>query len=64
MRIEAFVNDPDGFIERAVNAGAVTGSPVTAHEMPWGTHRQEGFTDPFGHRWSVGDAGPLARDAG
>jgi PhnB protein len=29
------------------------------HEMPWGTHRQGGFTDPYGHRWSVGDSTPL-----
>jgi uncharacterized glyoxalase superfamily protein PhnB len=59
-RIELFVDDPDGVIERAVAAGATPGSPVTAHEVPWGTHRQGGFTDPFGHRWSVGDASPLA----
>jgi PhnB protein len=62
VRIEVFVDDPDGFIERATRAGATPGSPVTAHEMPWGTHRQGGFTDPFGHRWSVGDAGPLDAD--
>jgi PhnB protein len=59
VRIEVFVSDPDGLIERAVTAGATARSPVTAHEMPWGTHRQGGFIDPFGHRWSVGDAGPL-----
>lgn len=59
VRIEVFVDDPDGVVERAVAAGAQRESPVTAHEMPWGTHRQGGFTDPFGHRWSVGDAGPL-----
>jgi PhnB protein len=62
VRIEVFVDDPDAFIERATRAGATPGSPVTAHEMPWGTHRQGGFTDPFGHRWSVGDAGPLDAD--
>lgn len=33
--------------------------PVTDHAVPWGTHRQGGFTDPFGHRWSVGDPSPL-----
>jgi PhnB protein len=27
--------------------------------MPWGTHRQGGFRDPFGHNWSVGDRSPL-----
>ena len=59
VRIEVFVDDPDGFIERAVAAGAHPGSPVTARELPWGTHRQGGFTDPFGHKWSVGDASPL-----
>jgi PhnB protein len=59
VRIEVFVGDPEGFIERAVAAGAQLGSPVTAHELPWGTHRQGGFVDPFGHKWSVGDTSPL-----
>lgn len=59
VRIEVFVGDPDGFIARAVAAGAQPGSPVTAHELPWGTHRQGGFQDPFGHKWSVGDTSPL-----
>jgi uncharacterized glyoxalase superfamily protein PhnB len=58
-RIEVFVADPDGLIERAIAAGASAGSPVTDHAMPWGTHRQGGFHDPFGHRWSVGDRSPL-----
>lgn len=63
VRIEVFVDDPDRFIERAVAAGARLGSPVIGHQMPWGTHRQGGFTDPFGHRWSAGDAGPLDANA-
>jgi uncharacterized glyoxalase superfamily protein PhnB len=58
-RIELFVDDPDGFLERAVAAGAATGSPIEDHHVPWGTHRQGGFTDPFGHNWSVGDRSPL-----
>jgi uncharacterized glyoxalase superfamily protein PhnB len=58
-RIEVFVDDPDGFIGRAVADGAIAGSPIEDHQMPWGTHRQGGFTDPFGHRWSVGDRSPL-----
>jgi uncharacterized glyoxalase superfamily protein PhnB len=33
--------------------------PPTDHQTPWGAHRQGGFTDPFGHRWSVGDRTPL-----
>jgi uncharacterized glyoxalase superfamily protein PhnB len=45
-RIEVFVDDP-----------AV--APAEDHAVPWGTHRQGGFTDPFGHRWSVGDRSPL-----
>jgi PhnB protein len=60
-RIELFVEDPDGFIERAVGAGAVAGSAIEDLEMPWGTHRQGGFRDPFGHNWSVGDRSPLTR---
>ncbi|MCP2198091.1 VOC family protein [Lentzea flava] len=58
VRVEVFCDDPDGFVERAVAAGAV-GSAVVDHQMPWGTHRQGGFTDPFGHKWSVGDRSPL-----
>ncbi|MBR7825892.1 VOC family protein [Actinospica sp. MGRD01-02] len=60
-RIELFADDPDSFVERAVAAGATAGAAVEDHEVPWGTHRQGGFTDPFGHRWSVGDASPLQR---
>ena len=59
VRIELFVDDPDGFVERALAAGAAPGSPVVEHEVPWGTHRQGGFHDPFGHNWSVGDRSPL-----
>ncbi|HEY7893093.1 MAG TPA: hypothetical protein VIC05_12870 [Solirubrobacteraceae bacterium] len=33
------------------------------HQRPWGTHRQGGFRDPFGHNWSVGDRSPLSRRA-
>jgi uncharacterized glyoxalase superfamily protein PhnB len=58
-RIELFVDDPDEFIRRAVAAGATAGAQVEEHHMPWGVHRQGGFTDPFGHRWSVGDKSPL-----
>ena len=58
-RIEVFVDEPGGFIDRAANAGATDVEPLTDHQVPWGTHRQGGFTDPFGHRWSVGDRTPL-----
>jgi len=60
VRVEVFVDDPDGFVDRAVAAGA-DGSfdPVRDHQMPWGTHRQGGFLDPFGHLWLVGDRSPL-----
>jgi PhnB protein len=59
-RIEVFVDDPDTFIARATAAGATAGSSIEDHEMPWGTHRQGGFHDPFGHKWSVGDRSPLS----
>jgi uncharacterized glyoxalase superfamily protein PhnB len=60
VRVEVFVEDPDGFIARAVAAGAVrTVEPVRDHEAPWNTHRQGGFADPFGHTWLVGDRTPL-----
>jgi len=57
-RVEVFVDDPDLVIARAVKAGA-DGSEIKDHPCPWGTHRQGGFTDPFGHKWLVGDKSPL-----
>ena len=62
VRIEVFVDDPDNFVARAVGAGA-DGSrdAVRDRETPWGTHRQGGFFDPFGHLWLVGDKSPLRR---
>jgi PhnB protein len=60
-RIEVFADDPDTIIERALAAGATAGSAIQDHAVPWGTHRQGGFTDPFGHKWSVGDRSPLDR---
>jgi PhnB protein len=60
VRVEVFTDDPDAFVARAVRAGADGGfDPVRDHEMPWGTHRQGGFLDPFGHLWLVGDRSPL-----
>ena len=58
-RIEVFADDPDALIKRASAAGATHVEPVTEHETPWGPHHQGGFTDPSGHRWSVGDRTPL-----
>jgi PhnB protein len=58
-RVEVFVDDPDGFFERAVSAGATARAGIEDHGAPWGTHRQGGFTDPFGHNWSIGDRSPL-----
>jgi len=47
VRVEVFADDPDGFIERAVAAGA-DGSvdKIRDHQAPWGIHRQGGFIDP------------------
>ena len=61
VRVEVFSEDPDALIARAVEAGA-DGSPEETkdHVVPWGVHRQGGFTDPFGHRWLVGDKSPLS----
>jgi PhnB protein len=61
-RVEVFCDDPDTFIQHAVAAGA-NGSfdNIRNHEAPWGTHRQGGFIDPFGHIWLVGDKSPLKR---
>jgi uncharacterized glyoxalase superfamily protein PhnB len=60
-RIEVFADDPDDFIQRAVTAGATAGASIEDHRVPWGVHRQGGFTDPFGHTRSVGDRSPLQR---
>lgn len=57
-RVELFVDNPDLIVARAVQAGAA-GSDIRDHAAPWGTHRQGGFTDPFGHIWLVGDKSPL-----
>lgn len=60
-RIEVFLDAPEQLVARAARAGATDVEPVTDHAAPWGVHRQGGFTDPFGHRWSVGDRSPLRR---
>ena len=60
-RVEVFIDESDELIERAAQGGATDVEPVSAHQTPWGPHRQGGFTDPFGHRWSVGDRTPLQR---
>jgi PhnB protein len=62
VRVEIFCDDPDGFIARAVEAGAdARQDPIRNHQAPWGTHRQGSFVDPFGHKWLVGDRTPLRR---
>jgi PhnB protein len=59
-RIEVFCDNPDAFIARALEAGAKGRlDDLRDHQRPWGTHRQGGFTDPFGHIWLVGDKSPL-----
>jgi PhnB protein len=63
-RIEVFDDDPDALIERAVRGGAVNPEPAQDRQMPWGTHRQGSFTDPFGHLWLVGDPSPLQISGG
>ena len=60
-RIEMLVDDPKGVLERAIAAGASLSSQIVEHQTPWGTHRQGGFRDPFGHKWSVGDKSPLGQ---
>jgi PhnB protein len=61
VRVEVFVDDPDGFIDRAVSAGADdSADKIRDHEAPWGIHRQGSFLDPFGHLWLVGDRSPLS----
>jgi uncharacterized glyoxalase superfamily protein PhnB len=57
-RVEVFVDHPDEVIAGALKAGA-TGGEIRDYTLPWGIHRQGGFTDPFGHIWLVGDKSPL-----
>jgi PhnB protein len=64
VRIELFVEDPDAVRARAIASGATPAAEMTDHQMPWGTHRQGGFRDPFGHAWSVGDRSPLSPACG
>ena len=60
VRVEVFVDDPDTFVRRAIEAGADgSADQVRDHEVPWGIHRQGGFRDPFRHVWLVGDKSPL-----
>jgi uncharacterized glyoxalase superfamily protein PhnB len=62
LRVELFCDDPDAVIARALDAGANGGfDDIRDHQMPWGTHRQGRFIDPFGHIWFVGDKSPLNR---
>jgi uncharacterized glyoxalase superfamily protein PhnB len=62
VRVEVFVDDPDSFVLRALNAGADgSADKIRDHEAPWGRHRQGGFRDPYGHTWLVGDTSPLHR---
>src|SRR5579863_672445 len=58
-RVELFLDEPERLIDRARHGGATQVESPIDHEVPWGVHRQGGFTDPFGHRWSVGDRTPL-----
>jgi len=60
-RIELFCEAPDALIARALAAGAKPRGETRDHRMPWGPHRQGGFTDPFGHLWLVGDHSPLKK---
>jgi uncharacterized glyoxalase superfamily protein PhnB len=57
--VEVFCDDPDALIARALAGGATARGATRTHQMPWGPHRQGGFTDPFGHLWLVGDRSPL-----
>jgi uncharacterized glyoxalase superfamily protein PhnB len=50
VTIHLYVEDVDGFVVRAVAAGARLTMPV--QDMFWGD-RYGHVEDPFGHRWSV-----------
>ena len=50
VTIHLFVEDVDGFVARAVRAGAKVTMPIA--DMFWGD-RYGKLEDPFGHHWSV-----------
>jgi PhnB protein len=50
VTIHLYVEDVDGFVERAVKAGAKVTMPVA--DQFWGD-RYGKLEDPFGHHWSV-----------
>jgi uncharacterized glyoxalase superfamily protein PhnB len=59
VRIELFVDDPEGVQANAIAAGAMLGSPVEerSHELAGGgllRMLQGGVVDPFGHVWLIG----------
>jgi PhnB protein len=51
VNIHIYVEDVDRLFNQAVAAGATVVMPVM--DMFWGD-RYGQFTDPFGHRWSIG----------
>jgi len=50
VTISVYVEDVDGVVERAVEAGATVLRPV---ENQFYGDRSGQFEDPFGHRWSI-----------
>lgn len=50
VTLHLYVDDVDGFVRRAVDAGAKITMPVA--DMFWGD-RYGRLEDPFGHHWSV-----------
>jgi uncharacterized glyoxalase superfamily protein PhnB len=50
VTIHLYVDDVDGFVARAVKAGAKVTMPV--EDQFWGD-RYGKLEDPFGHHWSV-----------
>ncbi|MET0406843.1 MAG: VOC family protein [Hyphomicrobium sp.] len=50
VTLHLYVADVDGFVDRAVKAGALLRMPV--EDMFWGD-RYGIVEDPFGHKWSV-----------
>ena len=50
VQMLVYVEDPDAIHAKALAEGATMTKPVA--DQPWGD-RMGGFTDPFGHGWSV-----------
>lgn len=51
VRMLMTVQDPDSSFDRAIEAGAISISPMADHHYGWRVGR---VADPYGHHWEIG----------